>query len=92
MATEADVAAICGRVGVVLEELMPAGRPGGAVFVARVRDRSGALLMLKQTRPETGAQEILVTTSTHDRGALLDSYRSLARLAGLTRANTASRA
>ncbi|MGW4160765.1 MsnO8 family LLM class oxidoreductase [Streptomyces sp. NPDC004788] len=41
---------------------------------------------------ETGAQEVLVTTSTHDRGALLDSYRSLARLAGLTRANTASRA
>ncbi|MEV5969374.1 LLM class flavin-dependent oxidoreductase [Streptomyces sp. NPDC051921] len=37
---------------------------------------------------ETGAQEILVTTSTYDRGALLDSYRRLARLAGLTRANT----
>lgn len=41
---------------------------------------------------ETGAQEVLVTTSTHDRGALLDSYRALARLAGLTRANEASRA
>lgn len=41
---------------------------------------------------ETGAQEVLVTTSTHDRGALLDSYRSLAQLAGLTRANVASRA
>ncbi|MGW1777565.1 LLM class flavin-dependent oxidoreductase [Streptomyces sp. NPDC002143] len=27
---------------------------------------------------ETGAQEILVTTSTHDRAALLDSYRRLA--------------
>ncbi|MGY1495962.1 LLM class flavin-dependent oxidoreductase [Streptomyces sp. QTS52] len=32
---------------------------------------------------ETGAQEILVTTSTYDREALLDSYR---RLAGLLRA------
>ncbi|WP_370416138.1 LLM class flavin-dependent oxidoreductase [Streptomyces fradiae] len=46
---------------------------------------------------ETGAQEVLVTTSTHDRVALLDSYRALARLAGLTapagltRANEASR-
>jgi len=33
---------------------------------------------------ETGAQEVLVTTSTYDRTALLDSYRRLARLAGLT--------
>jgi alkanesulfonate monooxygenase SsuD/methylene tetrahydromethanopterin reductase-like flavin-dependent oxidoreductase (luciferase family) len=37
---------------------------------------------------ETGAQEVLVTTSTYDRGALHDSYRRLARLAGLTRADT----
>ena len=29
---------------------------------------------------ETGAQEVLVTTSTHDRTALLDSYRLLAEL------------
>ncbi|MFI9766533.1 LLM class flavin-dependent oxidoreductase [Streptomyces sp. NPDC052415] len=29
---------------------------------------------------ETGAQEILVTTSTYDRQALLDSYRRLARI------------
>ncbi|MER8041335.1 LLM class flavin-dependent oxidoreductase [Streptomyces sp. NPDC094032] len=36
---------------------------------------------------ETGAREVLVTTSTYDRGALLDSYRRLARLTGLTRAN-----
>ncbi|GAA2769587.1 MsnO8 family LLM class oxidoreductase [Streptomyces showdoensis] len=36
---------------------------------------------------ESGAREVLVTTSTYDRGALLDSYRRLARLAGLTRAN-----
>ncbi|WP_215453951.1 LLM class flavin-dependent oxidoreductase [Streptomyces sp. ATCC 21386] len=32
---------------------------------------------------ETGAQEILVTTSTYDREALLDSYTRLARIAGL---------
>ncbi|MFD4243495.1 MsnO8 family LLM class oxidoreductase [Streptomyces sp. NPDC058525] len=31
----------------------------------------------------TGADELLVTTSTHDRTALLDSYRRLARIAGL---------
>ncbi|WP_432099294.1 LLM class flavin-dependent oxidoreductase [Streptomyces sp. WAC 04229] len=31
---------------------------------------------------ETGAQEVLVTTSTYDRGALLDSYRRLARAVG----------
>jgi alkanesulfonate monooxygenase SsuD/methylene tetrahydromethanopterin reductase-like flavin-dependent oxidoreductase (luciferase family) len=31
----------------------------------------------------TGAQEILVTTSTHDRSALLDSYRRLAGIANL---------
>ncbi|MGW5637433.1 LLM class flavin-dependent oxidoreductase [Streptomyces sp. NPDC003832] len=30
---------------------------------------------------ETGAQEVLVTTSTHDRGALLDSHRRLAKIA-----------
>ncbi|MFF3905723.1 LLM class flavin-dependent oxidoreductase [Streptomyces sp. NPDC001848] len=32
---------------------------------------------------ETGAQEVLVTTSTYDRAALVDSYRRLARVAGL---------
>ncbi|MEU8823959.1 LLM class flavin-dependent oxidoreductase [Streptomyces sp. NPDC048636] len=32
----------------------------------------------------SGADEVLVTTSTHDREALLDSYRRLARLAGMT--------
>lgn len=31
----------------------------------------------------TGADELLVTTSTYDRTALLDSYRGLARIAGL---------
>ncbi|MFF7815444.1 LLM class flavin-dependent oxidoreductase [Streptomyces sp. NPDC007945] len=33
---------------------------------------------------ETGADEVLVTTSTYDREALLHSYRGLARAAGLT--------
>ncbi|MGW1893597.1 LLM class flavin-dependent oxidoreductase [Streptomyces sp. NPDC002004] len=33
---------------------------------------------------ESGAQEVLVTTNTHDRDALDDSFRRLARLAGLT--------
>ncbi|WP_432155332.1 LLM class flavin-dependent oxidoreductase [Streptomyces sp. bgisy153] len=37
---------------------------------------------------ETGADEVLVTTSTHDRGALLDSYR---RLAGLVRRSRTAR-
>ncbi|MGW2555184.1 LLM class flavin-dependent oxidoreductase [Streptomyces sp. NPDC001635] len=32
----------------------------------------------------TGAQEVLVTTSTYDRAALVDSYRRLARIAGQT--------
>lgn len=31
---------------------------------------------------ETGSQEVLVTTSTYDRAALLDSYRRLARVTG----------
>ncbi|KPI17017.1 luciferase family oxidoreductase, group 1 [Actinobacteria bacterium OK074] len=33
---------------------------------------------------ETGAQEVLVTTSSYDRAAQRDSYRRLARIAGLT--------
>lgn len=32
---------------------------------------------------ETAADEVLVTTSTYDREALVDSYRRLARVAGL---------
>lgn len=35
---------------------------------------------------ETDAQEVLVTTSTYDREALRDSFRRLARVAGLTAA------
>ncbi|MFB9351663.1 LLM class flavin-dependent oxidoreductase [Streptomyces heliomycini] len=38
---------------------------------------------LETVLEETGAQEVLVTTSTHDREALLDSYRRLAAIAGL---------
>ncbi|MFJ7957076.1 MsnO8 family LLM class oxidoreductase [Streptomyces sp. NPDC096319] len=39
---------------------------------------------LERAVKETGAQEVLVTTSTYDRGALRDSYRRLARAVGLT--------
>ncbi|WP_326772415.1 MsnO8 family LLM class oxidoreductase [Streptomyces sp. NBC_01445] len=35
---------------------------------------------------ESGAQEVLVTTSSYDREGLLESYRGLARVAGLRRA------
>jgi luciferase family oxidoreductase group 1 len=35
---------------------------------------------LEAVLKETGAQEVLVTTSTHDRDALLDSYRRLAAI------------
>ncbi|MEV5427702.1 LLM class flavin-dependent oxidoreductase [Streptomyces sp. NPDC052701] len=35
---------------------------------------------LETVLKETGAQEVLVTTSTYDRDALLDSYRRLARI------------
>ncbi|MGW7454900.1 LLM class flavin-dependent oxidoreductase [Streptomyces sp. NPDC054787] len=39
---------------------------------------------LSEVAALTGADELLVTTSTYDRTALLDSYGRLARLAGLT--------
>ncbi|MGW5779536.1 MsnO8 family LLM class oxidoreductase [Streptomyces sp. NPDC003863] len=39
---------------------------------------------LERAVKETGAQEVLVTTSTYDRTALSDSYRRLARAVGLT--------
>lgn len=38
---------------------------------------------LERLIKETGAQEVLVTTSSHDRAALLDSHRRLSRLAHL---------
>jgi luciferase family oxidoreductase group 1 len=37
---------------------------------------------LETVLKETGAQEVLVTTSTYERAALLDSYRRLARIVG----------
>jgi luciferase family oxidoreductase group 1 len=39
---------------------------------------------LESMLKETGAREVLVTTSTYDRAALVDSYRRLARTVGLT--------
>ncbi|MET9802540.1 MsnO8 family LLM class oxidoreductase [Streptomyces sp. NPDC006368] len=45
---------------------------------------------LEEVLAETAADEILVTTSTYDRGALLDSYRRLARVAGLAGADARS--
>ncbi|MEV5320526.1 LLM class flavin-dependent oxidoreductase [Streptomyces sp. NPDC052687] len=42
---------------------------------------------LERVLKETEAQEVLVTTSGYDRDALLDSYRRLARIAGLTPAH-----
>lgn len=39
---------------------------------------------------DTGADEVLVTTSTYDRGALLDSFRRLAGIASLAGATTVS--
>ncbi|MFD9905903.1 LLM class flavin-dependent oxidoreductase [Streptomyces sp. NPDC059063] len=38
---------------------------------------------------DSGAQEVLVTTSTYDREGLLDSFRRLARVAGLARPRVA---
>lgn len=38
---------------------------------------------LAEVAERTGADELLVTTSTYDRTALLDSYARLARIAGL---------
>ncbi|WP_212914376.1 MsnO8 family LLM class oxidoreductase [Streptomyces sp. TS71-3] len=43
---------------------------------------------LEELIKDSGAQEVLVTTSTHDRVALLDSYTRLARIAGLTPGRT----
>ncbi|WP_405959325.1 LLM class flavin-dependent oxidoreductase [Streptomyces sp. NBC_00868] len=39
---------------------------------------------LSEVAELTGADELLVTTSTYDRAALVDSYRRLARVTGLT--------
>ncbi|GGW93303.1 methylene-tetrahydromethanopterin reductase [Streptomyces malachitofuscus] len=46
---------------------------------------------LESVLKDTGAQEVLVTTSTYDREALLDSYRRLAAIAGLEDGSTTRR-
>lgn len=76
--------------------LPPAERVEGLVMTGKERDlyESGLTGRLAGTEEqvaeelatvikETGAQEVLVTTSTYDREALLDSFRGLARVAGL---------
>ncbi|WP_309060275.1 LLM class flavin-dependent oxidoreductase [Streptomyces sp.] len=76
--------------------LPPAERVESLAMTARERDLYASGLTgqvagteeqvadtLESVLKETGAQEVLVTTSTHDREALLDSYRRLAALAGL---------
>lgn len=73
--------------------LPPAGRIGTLPMTDRERDLYEAGLTghiagtaervareLEAVLRETGAQEVLVTTSTYDREALLDSYRRLAAL------------
>ncbi|SDN52918.1 MsnO8 family LLM class oxidoreductase [Streptomyces wuyuanensis] len=42
---------------------------------------------LEKAIQDTGADEVLVTTSTYDRAALLDSFRRLAHIADLTSGN-----
>ncbi|MEU8590815.1 LLM class flavin-dependent oxidoreductase [Streptomyces sp. NPDC048664] len=76
--------------------LPPAERVRSLTMTARERDVYEAGLSghitgteeevaheLADVLSRTGAREVLVTTSTYDRTALLDSYRRLARLAGL---------
>ncbi|MFJ8630331.1 LLM class flavin-dependent oxidoreductase [Streptomyces sp. NPDC093568] len=73
--------------------LAPADRVEGLTMTAKERDfYEGGLAghiagteeqvahELETVLKETGAQEVLVTTSTYDREALLDSYRGLARI------------
>ncbi|MEU5367314.1 LLM class flavin-dependent oxidoreductase [Streptomyces sp. NPDC005925] len=73
--------------------LPPAGRVEASAMTARERGLYEAALAghiagteeqvahdLETVLKETGAQEVLVTTSTYDREALLDSYRRLAAL------------
>jgi luciferase family oxidoreductase group 1 len=75
--------------------LPPAGRVESLAMTPRERDLYESALTghlagteeqvaheLESVLKETGAQEVLVTTSTHDRAALLDSYRRLAAIAG----------
>ncbi|MFC8867358.1 LLM class flavin-dependent oxidoreductase [Streptomyces sp. NPDC057148] len=75
--------------------LPPAGEAAARTMTAKERDlyESGLAGHLAGTEEQvaeeleslvadTGAQEVLVTTSTYDREALLDSYRRLARVTG----------
>ncbi|MEU0673523.1 LLM class flavin-dependent oxidoreductase [Streptomyces sp. NPDC006172] len=77
----------------VFPPLPPAERVEALTMTAKERDLYEAGLaghiagteeqvagQLETVLKETGAQEVLVTTSTHDRRALLDSYRRLARI------------
>jgi hypothetical protein len=56
--TAGDAAEACRRLGLTLEEMLPVGRPGPGVFVARVRTASGERLLLKRASPETAAFEL----------------------------------
>ncbi|CAL9346509.1 LLM class flavin-dependent oxidoreductase [Streptomyces sp. enrichment culture] len=58
-------------------ELYAAGLTG---HIAGTQDQVAEAL--EAVLAETGAQEVLVTTSTYDRDAVLDSYRRLASLVG----------
>ncbi|MEU1464296.1 MsnO8 family LLM class oxidoreductase [Streptomyces sp. NPDC005727] len=73
--------------------LAPAGETEARVMTAKERDLYESALAghlagtadqvadeLETVLKETGAAEVLVTTSTYDRAALLDSYRRLAAL------------
>lgn len=81
----------------VFPPLAPAGRIEGLPMTAKERElyESGLRGHVRGTEEqvagalaavigESGADEVLVTTSTYDRDALLDSYTRLARIAGLT--------
>ncbi|MFH8240559.1 LLM class flavin-dependent oxidoreductase [Streptomyces sp. NPDC018321] len=83
--------------------LPPAGEAAARTMTAKERDlyESGLAGHLAGTEEQvteeleslvedTGAQEVLVTTSTYDREALLDSYRRLARVTGTATAIAAA--
>jgi hypothetical protein len=57
-ATIDDVARLCRRLNLSLVELLSSGRPGGSLFVVRVRDAACTELVLKQPSVETGTQEL----------------------------------
>jgi hypothetical protein len=53
-----DAAEACRRLGLTLEEVLPPGRLGPGVFMARVRTARGERLVLKRANPESRAFEI----------------------------------